>query len=62
MKPRRLRAYRVAFEATRCLDVRLRARSKRDAVAKAQKLWSTKGEDAFECFNAYEEAWIAGRD
>lgn len=61
MKPRLLRAYRVAFEATRCLDVRLRARSKRDAVAKAQKLWS-KGEDAFDCFNAYDEAWIAERD
>jgi hypothetical protein len=49
----------VRFTATSCYKTAIRARTEFEAVAKAQRLWATQGEQAFTCFAGDTDGWDA---
>ena len=53
------KTYRVCFMARSCFRISLRARSEADAVARAKRLWQTKGEEPFTCYCGDDDAWDA---
>ncbi len=62
MSARSAREYRVLFSETRGFKIKLRAKSERAAIAAAQKLWDTQGENAFTCFLGETDAWMADQE
>jgi hypothetical protein len=53
------KAFCVRFMAWRCYEIRLRAPSEAEALAKPRRLWATKGAKPFTCTEGETDAWDA---
>lgn len=49
----------VRFLASSGYKISLRARSEAEAVAKARRLWESKGEEPFTCYSGDTDGWVA---
>jgi hypothetical protein len=52
----------VGFVATSCYKLVVEARSEAQAIAKARRLWDTKGEEPFTCWEGDTDGWVAFPD
>lgn len=53
------RQFRVIFYAHSCYEITLEAKSGEQAIAKAQRLWETEGDERFTPYEGGTDAWDA---